>query len=321
RRDARVRAGPALRRLRRDEGRADRAHPRAGGVVGAERDSGERHRAGVLPLAPRRRRDRDERSIDQGAQSDPARRRCGRTEGGRGVSRGRRVELHHRPDDRRRRRADHRMSAPSPYAARPWLEHYDYWVRPHMTYPGRPLGDILALTALHRPTRVATHFLGAELTFLDLKQRSDALAASLADLGIGKGDRVAIMLPNCPQYIVATFAILRLGAVIVNINPSYTEREFLVIASDSTPRVLITLDTLAPMAQKAGPQTTIEQIIVTSIAEYSAAAAPPPNVEGTRPFADLTVPGTHHARAWRAPGTIAADDLAVLQYTGGTTGT
>src|SRR5262249_7518005 len=137
----------------------------------------------------------------------------------------------------------------------------------------------------------------------------------------GKGDRVAIMLPNCPQYIVATFAILRLGAVIVNINPSYTEREFLVIASDSTPRVLITLDALAPMAQKAGPQTTIEQIIVTSIAEYSAAAAPPPNVEGTRPFADLTVPGTHHARAWRAPGTIAADDLAVLQYTGGTTGT
>ena len=111
------------------------------------------------------------------------------------------------------------MSTPSPYASRPWLQHYDYWVRPHMTYPGRPLYDILALTAVHRPDRTATHFLGAELTFLDLKQRSDALAASLADLGIVKGDRVGIMLPNCPQYIIAAFAILQLGAVVVNINP------------------------------------------------------------------------------------------------------
>jgi long-chain acyl-CoA synthetase len=124
------------------------------------------------------------------------------------------------------------------------------------------------------------------------------------------------MLPNCPQYIVAAFGILRLGAVIVNINPSYTEREFLVIAADSTPRVLITLDALAPMVQKVRTQTTIEQIIVTSIAEYSAAAAPPPQIAGTVPLADLTVPGTIAAAA-----AVGADDLAVLQYTGGTTGT
>src|SRR5262249_28000455 len=169
--------------------------------------------------------------------------------------------LHHRPDDCHRRRADHRMSAQSPYAARPWQQHYDYWVPPHMTYPGRPLGGILALTAIQRPARGATHFLGAELTYRDLKRRSDALAASLAGLGIGKGDRVAIMLPNCPQYIIAAFAILRLGAVIVNVNPSYTEREFLVIATDSTPSVLITLDALAPMVQNVRTQTTIEQII------------------------------------------------------------
>ena len=95
---------------------------------------------------------------------------------------------------------------------RPWLEHYDYWVRPHMTYPGRPLGEILAIAAVQRPDTPATHFLGAELTFLELKRRADALAAALADLGIAKGDRVGIMLPNCPQYIVAAFAILRLGA-------------------------------------------------------------------------------------------------------------
>ena len=209
------------------------------------------------------------------------------------------------------------MSA-SPYAARPWEQHYDYWVRPRMTYPDRPLGDILSITAVQRPDKVATHFLGAELTFLDLKRRSDALAASLADMGIGKGDRVAIMLPNCPQYIIAAFGILRLGAVIVNVNPSYTEREFLVIAIDSTPRVLITLDALAPMVQRVRTQTTIEHIIVTSLAEYSAAAAPPPRISSTLALADL-VSDTRRTPV-RLP-TLTADDLAVLQYTGGTTGT
>src|SRR5262249_10343526 len=206
----------------------------------------------------------------------------------------------------------------SPYAARPWLKRYDYWVRSNLSYPGRPLADILNLSPVGRPVRPATQFLGAQLTFLDLKRRSDALAASLARMGIVKGDRVGIMLPNCPQYIIAAFGILRLGAVIVNINPSYTEREFLVIATDSTPRVLITLDALVPMVQKVRTQTTIEQIIVTSIAEYSAAGARCPTIDNTLPFADLAAPG---AVQDSGRASIESDDLAVLQYTGGTTGT
>jgi hypothetical protein len=88
----------------------------------------------------------------------------------------------------------------SPYAARPWLRHYDYWVRPHLNYPGRPLSDILDAAAIELPDRPATWFLGAQLTFLDLKRRSDALAVALAGLGIAQGDRVGIMLPNCPQH-------------------------------------------------------------------------------------------------------------------------
>ena len=229
------------------------------------------------------------------------------------------------------------MTATSPYAARPWEKHYDYWVRPHMSYPGRPLGDILTLTAVHRPDKVATHFLGAELTYRDLKLRSDALAASLAGMGIVKGDRVAIMLPNCPQYIIAAFAILRLGAVIVNINPSYTPRELLTILADSTPRMLVTLDALAPMAQELRTQTTVEHIVVTAIAEYSAAAAAPPHVEDALALSALIAAGgapgssadqssdSSTPMAWRSAGprlpVIGSDDLAVLQYTGGTTGT
>jgi long-chain acyl-CoA synthetase len=211
------------------------------------------------------------------------------------------------------------VTTQAPDAARPWLRHYDYWVRPHMTYPGRPLGDILALAAVHRPDKPATHFLGAGLTFLDLKRRSDALASTLARLGIVKGDRVGIMLPNCPQYIIAAFAILRLGAVVVNINPSYTAREMLVVTGDSGVRMLITLDALAPLVQSVRGErsTTIEQVIVTSLAEYSSAAAVPPRVDGMLSLPDL-VKGCD---AVLPRVQIAPDDLAVLQYTGGTTGT
>jgi long-chain acyl-CoA synthetase len=208
----------------------------------------------------------------------------------------------------------------SPYAARPWLRHYDYWVRTNLSYPGRPLADILSITAVERPDRPATHFLGAELTFLDLKRRADALAASLARIGIGivKGDRVGIMLPNCPQYIFAAFAVLRLGAIVVNINPSYTARELLTVAKDSGARLIITLDALARLVQAVRAQTSIEQVVVTSLAEYSAAAAPPPALEGSLTLAELLAP----AKPSDIPR-VAIDphDVAVLQYTGGTTGT
>jgi long-chain acyl-CoA synthetase len=202
--------------------------------------------------------------------------------------------------------------------SRPWLHHYDYWVRSNLSYPGRPLADLLNVTAIERPDRPATQFLGAQLTFLDLKTRADALAASLARLGIVKGDRVGIMLPNCPQYIFAAFAVLRLGAIVVNINPSYTAREVLTVASDSGVRIVITLDALAPLVQAVRAQTAIEHVIVTSLAEYSANGAGAPRVDDTQTLADLLAPVTPA----ELPGVrIDPQDVAVLQYTGGTTGT
>jgi long-chain acyl-CoA synthetase len=206
----------------------------------------------------------------------------------------------------------------SPWTARPWTKHYDYWVRNGLSYPGRPLADLLSITAVERPDRQATQFLGAQLTFLDLKRRADAFAASLARLGVAKGDRIGIMLPNCPQYIVAAFGILRLGAIVVNINPSYTAREAQIVAADSTARMVITLDALAPLIDAIRAQTAIEQVIVTSLAEYSAAEAAPPRIDGTLALADLVA----DARPPDLPRVaIDPDDLAVLQYTGGTTGT
>src|SRR5215210_2335824 len=205
----------------------------------------------------------------------------------------------------------------SPYAARPWLERYDYWVRPHMNYPRRPLHEILRLAAAEVPERPATAFLGAHMTFGQLKEQSDKLAAALRELGVRQHDRVGVMLPNCPQYVVAAFAALRLGAVVVNVNPLYTPREVAVVAKDSGVRVLFTLDQLAPVTLAVLDQTGIEHVVVTSAMEYSAAAAPCPEVEGTRRLSDLLASvGEPDLPSVE----IDADDVAVLQYTGGTTG-
>ncbi|HEX8176218.1 MAG TPA: long-chain fatty acid--CoA ligase [Pyrinomonadaceae bacterium] len=204
------------------------------------------------------------------------------------------------------------------YASRPWLNHYDYWVQPHMNYPRRPLHEILRVTAAEVPDKPATAFLGAQLTYGQIKEQAYRFATALLRLGIKQGDRVGIMLPNCPQYVVATFAILRLGAIVVNVNPLYTPREVLVVAQDSGMRALLTLDLLAPVTLAVRDKTGIENVIITSAAEYSAAAVPCPPVEGTLRLSDLMA-GVNEPELPRVE--INADeDVAVLQYTGGTTG-
>jgi long-chain acyl-CoA synthetase len=205
---------------------------------------------------------------------------------------------------------------------RPWLRHYDYWVPPSLTYPERPLCEILDTAAIDVADRPATAFLGAELTFREIKAQSDACAVGLAGLGIAKGDRVGIMLPNCPQYIVAAFAVLRLGAVVVNVNPTYTAREVLSLATDSGMIAIITLDVLAPLVLGIRSKTHIAHVVATSLAEYSAARSAPPQVQDTLNLADLIAGARQTGAGTVAPRVaISPDDLAVLQYTGGTTGT
>src|SRR4029453_10219393 len=200
---------------------------------------------------------------------------------------------------------------------RPWLRHYDYWVPHHMSYPRRPLHEILDTAAVDVPDRPATSFFGATLTYAELKNRSDRLPAAFDGRGPGKGARVGIMLPNCPQYLIAAFAVLRHGAIVVNINPTYTARELKNVAVDSGMRFLVTLDALAPLALAIKNDCSLEQIVITSLAQYSAPAGDAAKVDGTLRLSDLLNDGPE-PRNVRVP--IDADDLAVLQYTGGTTG-
>jgi len=205
---------------------------------------------------------------------------------------------------------------------RPWLRHYDYWVPPSLTYPQRPLCDILDTSAIDVADRPATAFLGAELTFREIKAQADGFAAALLGLGVAKGDRVGIMLPNCPQYIVAAFAVLRLGAVVVNVNPTYTAREVLSLAGDSGMCAIVTLDVLAPLILEIRAKTRIAHVVVTSMAEYSAARSAPPRIDGAVSLAELLAHARENGSGRVAPRVaISPDDLAVLQYPGGTTGT
>jgi long-chain acyl-CoA synthetase len=201
---------------------------------------------------------------------------------------------------------------------RPWLDHYDYWVPHHTNYPRRPLYEILRRAAAEGGALPATTFLGADLTFAELKEKTDRFATTLARHGVVKGDRVGIMLPNCPQYLIGVFAVLRLGAIVVNINPAYAAPEVEYLVRDSGIRMLLTLERLAPAAAALQSGTHLETIIITALSEYSAEGKPPAAIAQTVRLADLIDESTtiDLPRVDIDPD----EDVAVLQYTGGTTG-
>ncbi len=207
----------------------------------------------------------------------------------------------------------------SPYAAKPWLRNYDFWAPETIRFPRQSVYQILMLAAAHFSHRTATIFEGAELSFWEIKRRADLLATALGRLGMAPGDRVGLMLPNCPQYGIGFFAILRAGAIVTNLNPTYTPAEVTRVALDSGMRAIITLETIAPAVQQIQSQTAIEHVILTRLAEYSAEQAAPPNLPGALALSSLiAAAGEPDLPRLRVD---AMEDTAVLQYTGGTTGT
>lgn len=205
---------------------------------------------------------------------------------------------------------------------RPWLRHYDPWVTPDLTAPPQPLATLLDETAAETPDLPATEFLGASLTWQAVKHRADALASWMATAGVSHGDRIGILLPNCPQYLITTFAVLRLGGVVVNINPAYTPREVAAMAQDAGLSACVTLDTRAAQVTAAAAVTPLRWVVVTALGDYAEPCDPcPPPTDAWRATAPQVV-CWHDAQAPFAPPAVevAPEDLAVLQYSGGTTG-
>ncbi len=199
----------------------------------------------------------------------------------------------------------------SVFANRPWLASYDFWVPPTTNFPKQSLYQILQTAASQYRDRPATAFFGAQLTFGEIKEKADHLAAGLHSLGITKGDRVGIMLPNCPQYPITFFALMRIGAIATNINPTYTPRELAIVANDAGIRALVTLDVLAPLV--AGAKIELSHLILTSIADYSLGGTSTSNL-----FNTLIAKG--NPELLPRVSINATEDVALLQYTGGTTG-
>ena len=108
---------------------------------------------------------------------------------------------------------------------RPWLNNYDEGVPQHIDYPEIPLFEVFEESARKYADVPCTIFKGAKITYKEMNEKTDQLAAGLAELGVKKGDRVGIFMPNTPQFVMAYFAILNLGGVVVATNPLYSKRE------------------------------------------------------------------------------------------------
>ena len=224
----------------------------------------------------------------------------------------------------------------SPYAARPWLRSYPEGVPADVDVPLVPLTRLLDDAVASFPGRTALAFLGTTLTYHQLKEVADHLAGGLAELGVRKGDRVAVVLPNCPQNVLTVFAVLRLGAIVVQANPLSTAAELHALLADSGATVVVCLDRVHEAVAEARPGTALEHVVVTSLADYlpvrdrlrlrlpsrrarrarSELVADLPAGADALPFLRLLRASTPVPQTPVDP----ERDVALLQYTGGTTG-
>ncbi len=149
-----------------------------------------------------------------------------------------------------------------------WFEHYEPQVPRSINYPEASLYTLFNETAHKYSLQTASHFMGAEMTYHELLSQVHSFAAALAKLGLKKGDRVAIHLPNCPQFVIAYYAIFAIGAIAVPCNPMYVARELQHQLNDSGARAIITLTRFYKLVKNVQPQTGLRYLIVTSIKDY-----------------------------------------------------
>jgi len=189
-----------------------------------------------------------------------------------------------------------------------------------LSYPACPVFDLLRKAAAEHPEKAAIAYLGRGITYAELDSLSDRFAAALTGLGVGKADRVAVFLPNIPQFIIAYYGILKAGAVLTTISPLHREREVEYQLADSEAQSIVTLDTVYPVVNAVWTRTKLKSVIVTAVDEYSKAPAALKTQEqkaNIHQFRRLIVHNSKPSHIEINP----AHDVAALQYTGGTTGT
>lgn len=212
-----------------------------------------------------------------------------------------------------------------------WLEHYEAGVPHDLEIPDKTIPQYLEETARRFPDVAAAKFMGGSLTYRELNRLAGCFAAVLAGMGIGPGSRVALNLPNCPQFMIAYSGILKAGAVVVPCNPLYVERELIHQLNDSGAELIVTLSRFYPLVSRIKGKTGLKTVVATNIKEYL-----PLHLRLLYTFfrekkeGDRVVlqPGDHWLqdllREYRAaePPRVEreAGDAACFLYTGGTTG-
>ncbi|MBU0996015.1 MAG: long-chain fatty acid--CoA ligase [Proteobacteria bacterium] len=203
-----------------------------------------------------------------------------------------------------------------------WHQHYDYNVPTSMRFPRIPAQNLLQLAANFYPDKAAINFFGTEMSFWDLRKNAIRLANALASLGIKKGDRVGIHLPNLPQYPVMYYAVLHLGAIVVNFNPLYTPDELKSLVKQTGLKAVLTMDAFIPNIKEVTKAVDIPILIATSLFDYkdgmdSSTSESLKLESGWHHFSQLIENCTNDALP---KVDILPEDPAMIQFTGGTTG-
>ena len=217
---------------------------------------------------------------------------------------------------------------------KPWLKAYDSGVPHELDYPEIPLSDILKQTAAAHPKKAAVHFFNYHLTYKELLDKVYMMASGLMNMGVKKGDRVGIMLPNCPQYIISYYAILMAGGVVVQISPFYTHDEMEKIIKDAEAKTVVCLDLISGKIADFKEDHSVENVVLVSLASTlpmlksmlykmklwgTFDAMSEDYLEHIVDFDCLIEDESDNLREISMD--MEPDSLAVLQYTGGTTGT
>ena len=214
----------------------------------------------------------------------------------------------------------------------PWLGHYDPGVAPTLApYPRRTLLDYVSESAARDPRHPAILFKGSTITYGALERLSDACAAAFTTLGIRRGDRIALVLPNCPQFLIAELGAWKIGAIVAPLNPLYAEAELEAALRESGAIAIVGLTRFYARIKHVQARTSVRHVIATNIKDYF-----PPVLkllftlfrekhDGDRVTLDkgdehLSTLLARHSGAGPARATITPDDPAVLLMSGGTTG-
>jgi long-chain acyl-CoA synthetase len=208
--------------------------------------------------------------------------------------------------------------------SRPWFNHYDPGVPPHLDYPAVPVFHFLDEAARLCPQRPCTIYRGDTLTYRQVAEYTDRIASALFRLGVCKGERLGIYMPNCPEFVLAYFGILKAGAVVVAINPLYTPPEIIRQVNDAGVKTIFCDGSLYERIQVTQPETGISRVIVTGNVDTGGSDIRFKDIFSTKNTKRTNTKDKDKRFADFAPfalkSEVGPDDIALFQYTGGTTG-